>query len=269
MEEMSVFCRWEEKGILEKHFLEIIHLRQTNAESIYSALVECLKKKKLQISKIEGMGFDEVSTFSGKRTGVQNRIKKLAPHALFEHSHCHLLLLACVQAANSTAKIKHVYVSLMALLKYFHCSPKRTESLKAVQSVLDLPELKITKPSYSRWLAHERCVKAVKASYAAIVVALDNIHENTREPEALGLNKSHSKRSTFAAMYMLDYILPQAAKLSKTLQTEHLNLLLIPRFVHLKDNISSLFASSSDIVSAISIFDPKKMPSVESPDLHR
>ena len=82
VEEMSVFCRWEEKGIPEEHFLEIIHLRQTNAESIYSALVECLKEKKLQISKIVGMGFDGASTFSGKRTGVQTRIKKLAPHAL-------------------------------------------------------------------------------------------------------------------------------------------------------------------------------------------
>ena len=130
--------------------------------------------------------------------------------------------------------------------------------------------------------------------------------------------KSLSKRSV-AAMYMLDYTLPQVAKLSKTLQTEHLNLLLIPSFVdstlcalddtvlpaancvlelldeaenlektagieispedittfqknvvepfivHLKDIISSQFASSSNVVSAMSIFDPKKMPSVESP----
>ena len=109
-----------------------------------------------------------------------------------------------------------MYVSLMDLWKYFHYSPKRAESLKAVQSVLDLPELKIAKPSDTRWLAHEMCVKAVKASYAAIVVALDNIHENTHEPEALGLSKSLSKRSTVAAMYMLDYTLPQVAKLSKT-----------------------------------------------------
>ena len=106
VEKMSVFCRWEEKGILEEHFLEIIHLRQTNAESIYSALVECLKVKKLQISKIIRMGFDGVSTFTGKRTGVQNRIKKLASHALFVHCHCLLLQLAYVQAANSTAGIK-------------------------------------------------------------------------------------------------------------------------------------------------------------------
>ena len=36
---------------------------------------------------------------------------------------------------------------------------------------------------------------------------------------------------------------------------------------HLKDNISSRFASSSDVMSAMSIFDPRKVPSVNSPNL--
>ena len=122
---MSVFCRWEEKGIPEEHFLEIIHLRQANAESIYSTLVDCLKEKKLQISKIVGIGFDGVSTFSGKRTGVQTRIKKLSPHACFVH--CHLLQLACVQAANSTTGIKCVYVcEPYGSLEIFPLLPKKS-----------------------------------------------------------------------------------------------------------------------------------------------
>ena len=84
--------------------------------------------------------------------------------------------LACVQAASKTPGIKHVYVTLTALWTFFHYSPKRTESLKQVQCILDLPELKIIKPSETQWLAHERCAKGVKASYAAIMAALDNIH---------------------------------------------------------------------------------------------
>ena len=87
-----------------------------------------------------------------------------------------------------------------------------------VQQVLHLPELRIAKPSDTRWLA-QRCVKAVKASYGAIVTALNDIHQNTHEPEALGLSKALSKQSTVAAIYTLDYVLPQVAKLSRTLQT--------------------------------------------------
>ena len=147
IEEMTVFCRWEEEGSPEENFFEIVHLKQANAESIYSALVECLKEENLQVNKIVGMGFDGASAFSGKKTGVQRRIKKLVPHALFVHCHCHLLQLACVQAANSTNGIKHAYVTLTTLRKFFDYSLKRAESLKMVQQVLHLPELRIPKPS--------------------------------------------------------------------------------------------------------------------------
>ena len=86
------------------------------------------------------------------------------------------------------------------------------------------------KPSDTRWLAHEGCVKEVKASYSSIVLALENIYETSHEPEALGLSKALSSHSTIAAMYLLDYNL-QMAKLSRALQTKHLNLFLISSLV--------------------------------------
>ena len=183
-----------------------------------------------------------------------------------------------------------------------------------MQRVIDLPELKLIKPSDTRWLAHERCVKGIKTSYAGIVIALDNIYELTHEPEALGLSKILRKKETNAAIFLLDYILPQVAKLNKTLQTKQLDLSILSSLVNatlhslddailpaenwilehleeagnlerdigleitladiklfqdtvampfiatLKANISSRFESSGDIVSALSIFDPRKAP---------
>ena len=120
---------------------------------------------------------------------------------------------------------------------------------------------------------------------------------------------------------MRGYVLPQVAKLSRTLQTEQLELSMIsslvnatlhtlddtilpsanwilelldecehleeaggikvtqayitafqeqaakPFIAHLKQNISSCFESSSDIVSALSIFDPRKAQKVEAAEL--
>ena len=139
-----------------------------------------------------------------------------------------MLQLACVQAANHAPGIEHVY---MTLWKFFHYSPKRAEHLESVQQVLDLPELKVTKASDTRWLAHERCVKAVKESYVAIVTALESFYEQTHESEALGLSKALSRKSTVTAMYLLDFVLPQVAKLSKCLQTEKLDLTAISGLV--------------------------------------
>ena len=65
-----------------------------------------------------------------------------------------------------------------------------------------------------------------KASYSSIVLALENIYETSHEPEALGLSKALSSHS-IAALYLLDYILPLVAKLSRALQTKHLDLSLI------------------------------------------
>ena len=109
------------------------------------------------------MGFDRAATFAGSRTGVQTRLRKQSPHAIFVHCHCHWLHLACVQAGNATVGIKHVYVTLTTLWKFLHFSPKWAQSLKDVQKVLGLPELKVVKPCDTRWM------KAVKANYTAII----------------------------------------------------------------------------------------------------
>ena len=74
-----------------------------------------------------------------------------------------------MQAANATPGIKHVYTTLMTLWKFFHYSPKRAV-IKEIQKGLDLPEFKIVEPFDTHWLAHECCIKVVKASYSSIVL---------------------------------------------------------------------------------------------------
>ena len=97
--------------------------------------------------------------------------------------------------------------------------------------MLNIPELKLTKPSDTHWLAHEWCVKAVKENYIAIVIALNNIYEETHQPEALAISTALSSKATVSAVYLLDYVLPQAAKLSKTLQPEKIDLTVISSIV--------------------------------------
>ena len=112
--------------------IEILPLNRANAESIYSALVEYCREKNIQLGRLIGMRFDGAATFFGDKTGVQKRLKELAPHALFVHCRCHVLQLASVQAVNATPGIKHVYTTRMTLWKLFHYSPKCAESSKEI-----------------------------------------------------------------------------------------------------------------------------------------
>ena len=51
--------------------------------------------------------------------------------------------------------------------------------------------MKVIKPSDTRWLAQERCVKAVKASYTVLVVSLDSNY----------LNSMHLKLGDYTRLY--------------------------------------------------------------------
>ena len=67
------------------------------------------------------------------------------------------------------------------------------------------------KPSDTRWLSHEKCVKAIKISYSAIVLSRDGMYNDSHRPEALGLSKILSKPSMLYAIFLLDEVLPQTA----------------------------------------------------------
>ena len=42
VEELSLFCRWIENGEPTEHLIDLLPMKRTDAENIYSALVECL-----------------------------------------------------------------------------------------------------------------------------------------------------------------------------------------------------------------------------------
>jgi len=124
-----------ENGLPVEHFIELVPLRKADASTINETLTDRMKKKGLVIGNIIGMG--QQLSLAGT---MEN-----SPHSIFVHCHCHLLQLACVQAANNTQGIKRVYTTI--LWKYFHYSPKWAECLKEIQQVVEMPEIKIVKPS--------------------------------------------------------------------------------------------------------------------------
>jgi len=91
----------------------------------------------------------------------------------------------------------------------------------------------MVKPSDTQWLVHERCIKLVKRELLCHYHCSQQhtVCEETHGPEALGISKSLSKKSTISAMFLLDYVLPKVAKLIKTLQTEKLDVTVISSFV--------------------------------------
>ena len=182
-EELSICCLWLVNGCIEEHFLTILHVKSTDAATITDALTSFFREKNLDYRRLVGQGYDGAATFSGSKTGVQRRIRVHAAHALYIHCSCHRVQLASIQAAESVATIKKMFGTMTTLWKMFYYSPKKAEALNNVQSVLGLPELKIVKPSDTRWLSHERCVQAIRKELPALICTLKHLYNDFGDAE--------------------------------------------------------------------------------------
>ena len=75
---------------------------------------------------------------------------------------------------------------MTSLWKLFHYTPNKAEKLKHVQAVLNLPELKVTKPSDTRWLSHERCLRAILKELCTCS-DFHSFYEDNGDAEAYGI----------------------------------------------------------------------------------
>ena len=119
-----------------------------------------------------GQGYDGAAVFSGRKSGVQVRMRTHSAHAVHIHSACHRIQLASLLAAKSIPKINKFFGMMGNVWKLFYYSPKKMQVLKEVQAICGLPELKVVKPSDTRWLSHERCMRAIRKELPALILTL-------------------------------------------------------------------------------------------------
>ena len=137
-----------------------------------------------------------------------------------------------------------MFGTMTTLWKMFYYSPKKAETLKNVQSVLGLQELKILKPSDTRWLSHERCVQAIHKELPALIYTLHQLYNDSGDAEAYGLALVLSSCSGVATIVFLFVVLGLLAKLNCFLQRKATDFSRLPIVLksilsevkHLKDD---------------------------------
>ena len=85
---------------VNEHFLTYIQAESLTAEGLTTCILDCLKKNNLDPKNIVSQGYNGASVMRGSCTGVQARIKQVAPHAMYVHCNAHCLNLCLVDSAN-------------------------------------------------------------------------------------------------------------------------------------------------------------------------
>ena len=141
-----------------------------------------------------------------------------------------------------------MFGTMVSLWSLFYYSPQKAESLKHVQAVLNLPELKVIKPSDTRWLPRwlppERCVCAILKELPALIITLQSIYGECGDAEAYGLSLALRSYSGVATIVLLSAVLELLAKLNcfmqrKTTDFSRLPIVLdgiLAELKHLKDD---------------------------------
>ena len=120
--------------------------------------------------------------------------------------------------------------------------PKKAETLKEIQMILHLLQLKVVKPSDTRWLFHESCVRAICKEIPALIITLQQLHESTGDAaEAFGISTLLASQVGISCIVLLSEVLDLLAKLNTFMQKKTADFSRLPGFMeNILNEIESL-----------------------------
>jgi len=166
---LIVYIRYVCNGKVQTKLLGNVKITDGTANMITTELLQVLKKRHLDVSRMVGFGSDGASVMTGRLNGVGVMLQKQAHHMIQIHCMAHRLALVCVDAANKNPYMQEYRTKLGQLYSYFSHSSLRCEKLELIQEVLNDEKVRLKEPIAVRWLAMHSAVMAVQKSWQSLV----------------------------------------------------------------------------------------------------
>ena len=231
--EMVIYVRYiSPEAEVCTHFLTITELPDGTAEAIERTVTTYLEHKGLSIAQMVGFGSDGAAVMTGWHNGVGVRLKHKQPILISVHCVAHRLALAVSQSGESVSYISKTFKpTLRQLFYFFENSPVRMSGLKAIEQLQQTMELKLKKPSDTRWLSHDSAYQTLVKILPAVITSLEREAEERGQALAVGLCKVVKKYTFIATLYMLCDILPTISRLSCIFQSSTIDLSALDNLV--------------------------------------
>ncbi|XP_050516420.1 E3 SUMO-protein ligase KIAA1586-like [Diabrotica virgifera virgifera] len=154
-------------------FLDLIELPNQTADSIFEALLGCLKKYGFDFEYLKenlvAFACDGASVMLGKKSGVVEKLLQQFPNIVPWHCMNHRIELAVSDSINDVGAINHFQMFMDKLYTLYSKSPKNQRELAECASELDLQLQKVDRILGTRWVSSSfKTVMAVWYGYQAL-----------------------------------------------------------------------------------------------------
>lgn len=138
MEQVSICARVvDEKLEAEEYFLEFRDTTSTKAEDLKKVVDEFIRENDMKWYKIRGQCFDGASNMSGGITGLQTRIRREEPRALYVHCAGHSVNLSVQDSLEGISAVRNVIGLVKDMINCIRESPKWLNQFKELQAEYD------------------------------------------------------------------------------------------------------------------------------------
>ena len=111
----------------------LVQLDIITADTIYSALKDCITHSRLDFINCRGQGCDGARNFQGHFKGVATRFEDDYPAAISVHCLAHCINLCLQEATRSCNCIKQALIFFMETIQLIKLTPKRQVLFQSIQ----------------------------------------------------------------------------------------------------------------------------------------
>ncbi|XP_041464614.1 zinc finger MYM-type protein 1-like [Lytechinus variegatus] len=228
-EQMSFVIRYLYDEEVHEEFMGFRCADGLDAASLSESILDELKSLGIDVNYLVGQGYDGANVMSGKLSGVQERIRRKIPQALYVHCFAHRLNLVIVETVKSVVPVADFFAVLQSSYNFLSGSHVHEQWIRWQQKMYpDEQPVEFKGMSDTRWASQVRAVGAIRKRFHCFVEFLKHTdtHDDNRERalNARGL-LSQLDQTFIYCMLLMDEVLSSAKSASDTLQSVNLDYL--------------------------------------------
>ena len=163
-----VQCDEEQGAIVKQAFFGYLRVKDSSGKGLLETFFETICKITAK-TDYRGQCYDNGANMKGKEAGLQTRILKINPKALFVRCANHSLNLVVVDSAKSFTETLLFFGVLTQLYSLFSSSTQRWTILKKHV------QLSLKYPSATRWESRIDCIIPLRYHYSHVVAILKEL----------------------------------------------------------------------------------------------